>query len=69
MELRMSQNRNQQHPILTEMLSTLDEGQREFYEERAGILEYEASLDRQLAEILALLEVIRLTGWPPNRTG
>ncbi len=65
----MSQNRNQQHPILTEMLSTLDEGQREFYEERAGILEYEASLDRQLAEILALLEVIRLTGWPPNRTG
>ena len=65
----MSQNRNQQHPILTEMLSTLDEGQREFYEERAGILEYEASLDCQLAEILALLEVIRLTGWPPNRTG
>lgn len=69
MELRMSQNRNQQHPILTEMLSTLDEGQREFYEERAGILEYEASLDRQLAEMLALLEVIRLTGWPPNRMG
>ena len=65
----MSQNRNQQHPILTEMLSTLDEGQREFYEERAGILEYEASLDRQLAEMLALLEVIRLTGWPPNRMG
>ena len=65
----MSQSRNQQHPILSEMLSTLDEGQREFYEERAGVLEYDAGLDRQFAEMLALLEVIRRTGWPSSRTG
>lgn len=64
----MSQNRNQQHPILTEMLSALDEGQREFYEERAGVLEYDAGLDRQFAEMLALLEVIRRTGWPSSTT-
>lgn len=65
----MSQNRNQQHPILAEMLSTLSEGQRDLYEERAGILEYDAGLDRPLAEVLALLEVIRQSGWPPNRGG
>lgn len=65
----MTQNSNQQHPIVIEMLSALDEGQREFYEERAGILEYDAGLDRPHAEMLALLEVIRLTGWPPNRAG
>lgn len=63
----MSQNRNQQHPILTEMLSALDEGQREFYEERAGILEHDDGISRALAETVALLEVIRRTGWPPNR--
>lgn len=61
----MSQHRNQQHPIVAEMLSALDEGQHELYEERAGILEYDAGLDRPIAEALALLEVIRLTGWPP----
>ena len=65
----MSQNRNQQHPILTEMLSSLDEWQHEFYEERAAILEYDDGISRALAETVALLEVIRLTGWPPNRTG
>jgi len=46
------------------MLSSLDESQREFYEERAGILEFDAGLDRPLAEALALLEVVRLYGWP-----
>lgn len=65
----MTQNSNQQHPILAEMLSTLSEGQRDLYEERAGILEYDAGLDRPLAEALALLEVIRQSGWPPNRGG
>lgn len=63
----MSQHRNQQHPILTEMLSALDEGQREFHDERAGILEFDAGMDRPLAEAVALLEVIWLHGWPPLR--
>ena len=45
------------------MLSSLDENQRELYEERAGILEFDTGLDRPLAEALALLEVVRLYGW------
>lgn len=58
---------NQQHPIMAEMLSALNESQREAYEERAGILEYDAALDRNLAEAVALLEVIRRYGWPPSQ--
>lgn len=65
----MPQSSYPQHPVVLEMLSELDENQREFYEERAGILEFDAGLDRPFAEALALLEVVRLTGWPPNRTG
>ena len=64
----MSQSSYPQHPIIREMLSALNENQREHYEERAGILEYDAGLDRPFAEALALLEVIRQTGWPPNFT-
>lgn len=56
----MSRQHKQQHPILSEMLSALNGSQREAYEERAGILEYDAGLERQLAEALALLEMIRL---------
>jgi hypothetical protein len=49
-----------QHPILADLLCRLDECQREAYEERAGILAFEASVDRPLAEALALLDLIRL---------
>ena len=52
-----------QHPVVLEMLSSLGENQREFYEERAGILEYDAGLNRPFAEALALLEVVSLYGW------
>ena len=56
------------HPIVAEMLAALNEQQREAvrdaFEERAAILEFDACLDRQLAEALALLEIIRLHGWP-----
>lgn len=65
----MSQNSYQQHTVILEMLSSLDDNQLEFYEERAGILEYDAGLDHSLAEAIALLEVIRLTGWPQKCTG
>lgn len=54
------------HPIVAEMLRGLDATQREFYEERAGILQYDANLSRAQAEALALLEVIRRDGWPPR---
>ena len=52
------------HPVVEEMLRDLDAVQREFYEERAGILQYDAHLNRPLAEALALLELIRRDGWP-----
>lgn len=54
------------HPIVEDMLRDLDAVQREFYEERAGVLQYDASLNRALAEALALLEVIRRDGWSPT---
>jgi hypothetical protein len=54
------------HPIVADLLACLDESQHELFEERAGILEFDVGLDRQLAEALALLEIIRLHGWPPQ---
>ena len=53
------------HPLVEEMLTSLDDSQREFYEERAGILQFDAHLDRLHAETLALLEVVNRDGWPP----
>ena len=54
----------QPHSILLTFLQALNDGQREVFEERAAILEFEAGLDRPLAEALAILEVIRQHGWP-----
>lgn len=54
------------HPIVAEMVSVLDEQQYEQFQERAGILEFDGGCDRQLAEAAALLEIIRLHGWPPR---
>lgn len=45
--------------IVADLLNHFDERQREAYEERAGILEFDAGLSRDLAECLALLEAIR----------
>jgi hypothetical protein len=47
-----------QHPTLADLVCRLDECQREAYEERAGILTFEAGVDRPLAEALALLDLI-----------
>lgn len=54
------------HPIVANLLACLGESQREQFEERAGVLEFDAGHDRQLSEALALLEIIRLHGWPPK---
>lgn len=54
------------HSIVADLLVCLNEALREQFEERAGILEFDAGLDRQLAEALALLEILRLHGWPPK---
>lgn len=47
------------HPIVADLLSCLDESQHEYFEERAGILEFDAGNDRQLAEALAILDMFR----------
>ncbi len=46
-------------PTFDEAVAALDENQREFYEERAGILEYEAYLKREAAELEALIQTRR----------
>lgn len=46
-------------PIVEALVSRLDANLREAFEERAGILQFEASKPRDLAEALALLDVIR----------
>lgn len=48
------------HLIVADLLDRLNTSVREAYEERAGILEHDAGLDRALAEALALLDLIRL---------
>ena len=50
----------QQHPIVADLLARLDEQQHEQFQERAGILTFDAGMDRQLSEALAMLDLIRL---------
>lgn len=45
-------------PLLAELVSRLDDNLREAFEERAGIIEFEAQLPRGHAECLALLNVL-----------
>lgn len=40
-------------PTIARLVSGLDEDSREFFEERAGILEYDAGFSREKAESLA----------------
>lgn len=47
------------HPTVTDFVIRLDANLKDLYEERAGILEYDAGIQRDLAEALALLMLIR----------
>ena len=47
------------HPIVTDFTALLDENLREAWEERAAVMQFEAGIQRDLAEALALLLVIR----------
>ena len=47
------------HPIVTDFAALLGENQREAFEERAAVMQFEAGIARDLAEALALLLVIR----------
>lgn len=44
--------------LVADMVNMLDDSQREEFEERAGIIEFEAKLPRAHAECLALLNVL-----------
>jgi hypothetical protein len=45
--------------VVADLVSRLDEDLREAFEERASIREFDGGLNRELAEALALLDVIR----------
>ncbi len=47
------------HPTVTDFVDRLDPNLKELYEERAAILEFDAGIQRDLAEALALLMLIR----------
>lgn len=47
-------------PIVEALVCRLDEDMRELFEERAGIAQWEAGKPRELAEPLALLDVLRM---------
>jgi len=54
------QNRTTPHDaIVADLVNRLDAGQREDFEERAGIIEFDAQMPRGHAECLALLDVLR----------
>ncbi len=45
-------------PIVSDLVALLDDDLREAYEERAAIMNFDGGVDRELAEALALLQVI-----------
>jgi len=47
------------HPIVAEIVGRLDENDREEWEERAAILQFDAAASRELAEALALVLVLK----------
>ena len=48
-----------QDALVADLVTRLDTKQREDFEERAGIIEFEAQVSRGHAECLALLDVLR----------
>ena len=49
-----------QHEQVQELIGRLNAGDRELYEERAAVREFDGLQPRALAEALALLDVLRL---------
>ena len=45
--------------LVADIVSKFDDGLRELFEERAGIMEFDGQLDRAHAECLALIDVMR----------
>ena len=51
------------YEVVSELLQRLEPDLRELFEERAGIVEFEAGLPREEAESYALLDVLRRHPW------
>ena len=47
-------------PLIADMVSQLSEHLQELWQERAAIRQYDGNQSRELAEAMALLDVIRL---------
>jgi hypothetical protein len=47
------------NPLVADIVSMLDPNLREDFEERAAIMEFDANMERDHAECLALLDVLR----------
>lgn len=50
---------NSTNEIVQSFISVLDTDLREAWEERAAIMEFDGGMSRELAECLALLQIIR----------
>lgn len=48
-----------QYEVVTDLVNKLNQTHRELYEERAGILQFDADIPLVLAEALAMLYVLR----------
>ncbi len=46
-------------PVVADLVSRLEADMREYFEERAGIRQYDGGLPREMAECLALLDVVK----------
>lgn len=55
---RNSKEKTVTDSIVSDLVALLDEDLREAYEERAAIMNFDGGVDRELAEALALLQVI-----------
>jgi len=51
------------YEVVSELVERLDPYLRELFEERAGIVEFDAKLPREEAESYALLDVVRRYPW------
>ncbi len=47
-------------PVVTDLVVRLNPNLRELFEERAAVREFNGGLSRELAEAMALLDVIRM---------
>lgn len=47
-------------PVVADLVARLNPNLRELFEERAAVREYDGGMTRELAEALALLDVIRM---------